>query len=122
MDSTVALGRIGLRIRLTNGSGVRIRQHVKEGPNMKLVVQVTPEAAKEIREQHYDNKATKELIGATQDMGVMLEPMHPDVNDELALYFSVSAEDAETAQRIAERLRNLKAVDAAYLKPPESLP
>lgn len=89
---------------------------------MKLVVQVTPEAAKEIREQHYDNKATKELIGAAQDMGVMLEPMHPDVNDELALYFSISAEDAETAQRIAERLRNLKAVDAAYLKPPETLP
>ena len=90
---------------------------------MKLVVQVTPEAAKEIREQHYDNKASNELIVAAQDMGVVLEPMHPDVDDEnLALYFSVSAEDAETAQRIAERLRNLEAVDAAYLKPPEILP
>ena len=90
---------------------------------MKLVVQVTPETAKEIREQHYDNNATKELIVAAQDLGVTLEPMHPDVEDEnLALYFSVSAENAEAAQLIAERLRKLKAVDAAYSKPHEELP
>jgi len=87
------------------------------------VVLVTPVVAKEIREQHYDNKATKELIVAAHDMGVTLEPMHPNVDDEnLALYFSVSAENGEAAQRIAERLRSLKAVEAAYLKPPETIP
>jgi hypothetical protein len=90
---------------------------------MKLVVQVTPETAKEIREQHYANKTTKELLEATQDLGVTLEPMHPDVEDEnLASYFSISTENAEAAQRIAERLRELKAVDAAYSKPHEELP
>jgi hypothetical protein len=37
-------------------------------------------------------------------------------------YFIVDVPDAETAQRVINRLQQSKAIEAAYLKPPDELP
>ena len=55
--------------------------------------------------------------------GLTLEPMHRDTDDPtLQSYFVVEVPDHATAQRVMARLRQLEAVEAAYVKPPDELP
>jgi hypothetical protein len=52
-----------------------------------------------------------------------LEPIHPGTEDpELTRYFTVEAPDQATAERVMARLRQSKAVEAAYVKPPDAMP
>jgi hypothetical protein len=74
-------------------------------------------------------RATERDVGAGQltaalaELGVQLEPLHPGSSEpELASHFYVSVADEEEGKRVAERLRNVEGVEAAYLKPPDAPP
>lgn len=55
--------------------------------------------------------------------GAPLEPLHGDVTDEeLQRYFVVRLVDAQEAEELAEELRALPQVEAAYVKPAGELP
>ena len=90
---------------------------------MKLTLQLKPEAALELHKNQHDTELTQALLKLATELGLQLEPMHPGVEDEeLASYFQVPVENADAAKRVADQLRDLEAVDAAYLKPFDALP
>ena len=67
--------------------------------------------------------ASEELSQAAEELGVVLEPMHPGAEDpHLAPYFTVEVPDYATAERVIAHLQGLEAVEAAYLKPPDEMP
>lgn len=64
-----------------------------------------------------------DLAAAAADLGLRILPMHPGVADgELSRYFHVDLEDLGRAEAVAEHLRQVPSVDAAYVKPPEGPP
>ena len=90
---------------------------------MRVTLQISPEAARKLHRGEHSTPATREIAEAASGMGVSLEPMHPGVEDaELAQYFTVQVPDTTTAEEVINRLRSCEAVEAAYLKPPETMP
>lgn len=70
-----------------------------------------------------DARRAAELLRVADELGITLEPMHEGAEEpELQTYFTVEVPDAQTAERIAERLRACAAIEAAYLKPTDELP
>ena len=64
-----------------------------------------------------------DLAAEAADLGVEIQPMHPDTPDgDLGRYFYADLDDAGRAEDIAARLGRLPSVDAAYVKPPEGPP
>lgn len=89
---------------------------------MQVTVHVRPDTALKLREQQTTPEAD-EVIQAAKDVGAVLKPMYPDVEDpRLANLFTVEVPDTSTAERVVNRLQNSRAVEAAYLKPPDALP
>ncbi len=69
------------------------------------------------------NTDAAELLRLTRELGITLEPMHPQAEEpELRTYFTPEVSDAQTAEHVVERLRDCAAIEAAYLKPPDELP
>jgi hypothetical protein len=62
-----------------------------------------------------------EVEAVLNRFGVQLKPQHPGISDpELASYFTISAVSSAQAEQIAAALRELDAVEAAYVQPPSS--
>lgn len=90
---------------------------------MYVTIQLQPEAALALQGRRRATTASRELLKTTRDLDVTLKPMHPDTDDpNLASYFMVELPDAATAERVIARLQNCKAIEAAYMKPPDELP
>lgn len=90
---------------------------------MQVTIKVAPDVAPEIHKRHPATAASEELVQAAEELGVVLEPMHPGAeNPHLAPYFTVEVRDPVTAARVIARLRQCRAIDAAYVKPPDELP
>jgi hypothetical protein len=67
--------------------------------------------------------ASEQLLQAAEELGVMLKPVHPSAEDPyLAPYFTVEVPDAATAEKVIEHFKHCKAVEAAYVKPPDEIP
>jgi hypothetical protein len=65
----------------------------------------------------------EELDRIAGQLGVVLQPIHPDTTDpDLRGYFTVEAPDRATADKVIAGLRQSKAVAAAYVKPPDAMP
>lgn len=95
----------------SSGDGVPITVHFK--PTL-------------IRDWIDTGKAPAELLNVGDlviSRNLPLSPVHPGTKDPtLAAVFTVRAPDEEVANRLLTDLRSNPAVDAAYVKPPESLP
>ena len=90
---------------------------------MQITVQLQADVARRLRERAPPTAESEELNRVTKQLGVVLEPMHPRTADpDLTRYFTVEAPDQATAERVVARLRQSKAVEAAYLKPPDAMP
>ena len=64
-----------------------------------------------------------ELLALLQRLGVTLEPLHPGVEDaQLARQFRVRVAGRAAAAEVAERLRAARAVEGAYVQPPQGPP
>lgn len=90
---------------------------------MRIIIYVKPDVAGLLHKRGRATKASHELKQTAQELGVELEPMHPDVDDpNLQAYFMVEVPSYEQAQEVISTLQNLSAVDGAYIKPAEEAP
>ena len=90
---------------------------------MQITVKVSADIGRSIHQRSPSTTESAELLRIVEAFGVTLEPMHPGTADpNLMSYFIVEVPDAETAQRVINRLQQSKAIEAAYLKPPDEVP
>lgn len=90
---------------------------------MYVTIQVSANVARVLRQRAPPTVESQELSETAEELGVVLEPLHPDVEDpRLALYFTVEVPDPATAQEVIARLQHCQAIEAAYVKPPDALP
>jgi hypothetical protein len=90
---------------------------------MQITVQLQADVARRLHQRGPPTAESQELNHITNQLGVALEPIHPGTEDpELTRYFTAEAPDQATAERVIARLQQSKAVEAAYLKPPDAMP
>jgi hypothetical protein len=95
----------------------------KEVAKIQITVRVTEDVARAIHQKGPSTTESEELFKVTNELGVLLNPMHPDVEDSiLASFFIVEVPDKTTADRVITHLQQSKAIEAAYVKPPDELP
>lgn len=88
-----------------------------------VIVQVHPEAARELGGRRFETPQAKEFAETLNALGASLEPMHPGVADAtLAQYFKVQVPEETEAKEAVDRLRSCDAVKAAYVKPSDEMP
>lgn len=89
---------------------------------MQITLQLRPETALPLH-RGQETAESADLIQTASDLGFTLEPMHPGVEDPvLATYFIVDVADDSRADQALERLRALRSVEAAYVKPRDEAP
>ena len=70
-----------------------------------------------------ENQGDEPLLSSLAQLGVDLQPTHPDIDEPLLLpYFQVEVPDEGTAQKVLEQLKKSVEVEAAYVKPADELP
>ena len=90
---------------------------------MQVAVQLRPDVAESFHDVAAPNAAAAALRAAVAARGLRLEPMHPQVDDpSLGRFFFITAPDPLAAHTIADVLRALDGVEAAYVKPPDEAP
>jgi len=90
---------------------------------MHVTIRVRKDAALTFHQRQPPTTASKELLQTAEELCVVLEPVHPGAEDpHLAPYFTVEVPDLATAERVIARLQRCKAIEAAYLKPPDEVP
>lgn len=90
---------------------------------MQVTVQVSADVARALHQRDPPTTQSQELSKLIETFGLTLEPMHRDRDDpNLQSYFTVEVLDHATAQRVINRLHQLEAVKAVYVKPPDELP
>ncbi len=96
---------------------------IAERGRMYVTIHLRPDVARNLQRARPPLPATAELRGVIRELGLELQPLHPDVEDSvLSSQFFVSAPTQEEGAEIAGRLEKLAAVEAAYVKPPDALP
>ena len=101
-----------------------INQIVREEViKIQIILVVSMDVARALHQRGPATAEAEELSRAVEALGATLKSMHPGVEDPgLMKYFIVEAPDPATTQHTIDRLRQLKVVEAAYLKPPDELP
>ena len=90
---------------------------------MQITVQLKTEVARRLHQRGPPTSELEELNRITEQLGVVLEPIHPEtVDPDLIRYFTLEAPNQATAQEVIARLQQCKAVEAAYLKPHDAMP
>lgn len=90
---------------------------------IQVVIIVSADVARPLQQRGSPTAGSQELLMIAEELGVLLEPMHPDSDDPLlAPYFMAEVPDSATAEWVITHLRKSKAIEAAYLKPPDELP
>lgn len=102
----------------TDGTGLR-----EEVITMQITVQVSADVARALYQRGPPTAESEELLRIMNTFGIKLEPLHRNTYDpSLQRYFIVEVPDRATAQQVMDRLQQLEAVEAAYVKPPDELP
>lgn len=90
---------------------------------MRITLVLRPDVAEDLRRPRPSLDAARELLETAGSVGVALRPTHPGATDALLVpFYHAEVPDPTAAGQVLERLRAARAVDAAYLKPPEALP
>ena len=99
------------------------RPNIVETTVARITVLLDPNVALALHNRQPAIPASKDLLKAIGDLGISLEPLHPDVDDSsLMRYFIVKLPDNLSADDIVKQLRRYKAIQAAYVKPADELP
>lgn len=89
---------------------------------MEIIAQLTSASAADLRQDTGD-AAVARVTQLVQEFGASLYQLHPgSVDPALRRYFVVDMPQPARAEELAERLRGLPGVDAAYVKPPSEAP
>ena len=90
---------------------------------MQITVLLQADVARRLHRRGQPTTESEELNHITKQLGVALKSIHPGTADpDLTRYFTVEAPDQATAERVIARLRQSKAVEAAYVKPLDAMP
>ncbi len=90
---------------------------------MNVIIKLQTDAALAIGKKLPPNDKVAEILATAKEAGVELKPLHPGVRDQsLMTYYYVDVPPYSNAEDIASRFRACKAVEAAYIKPPDELP
>lgn len=90
---------------------------------MQLMLHVQPDAARMLRHHRAESSACADLLRKARKLGVTLRPLRTGSEDSaLASGFTVEVPDMDTAERIAEELRDCDVVESAYFVPADELP
>jgi hypothetical protein len=87
---------------------------------LRVTVKMAPAVAEQWRRGELESAAAQELAGTVRDLGLVLEPMHPGVDHpDLASYFIADTSGPAEARAAVDRLLATRAIDGAYVKPPD---
>ena len=90
---------------------------------MQITLQLRSDIAQGLADRSPPAHDTSELLQTLSRFGVSLQPLHPNTNDpELLTQFWITVPDQATADEVLQQLHSLKAVQAAYRKPPDEMP
>ena len=90
---------------------------------MRVTARVKEDVASALRKGQTAAPGLEALVRATEELGVVLEPVHPDTEDaSLAPYFTLEVPDRTKAEQTISRLQDCEAVEAAYFKPSDESP
>jgi len=96
---------------------------------MRVEIQLDLDAARELhtaaeaRARGGASSGADAVQQVAQELGVTVAPVHPGQTHELlAPFFFVDVPDRATAERVAERLQQVKGVGAAWVRPSNELP
>jgi hypothetical protein len=85
---------------------------------VEVVVTLSPQAARSLRGQGDLTGQVDRILSTAVELGVRLEPMHPDVEDgPLAFAFRYEVADRASGERSARVFAACDGVEAAYWKP-----
>jgi hypothetical protein len=90
---------------------------------MNVIIKLQMDVALALTEKPSVNGKVSELLATAKEAGVELKPLHPNVKDQVLMtYYYVEVPIDSNAENVAGRFRACKAVEAAYIKPPDELP
>ena len=90
---------------------------------IQVTIQVSADVARILHQRGAPTTESKELLKKAEELGDLLEPVHPGAEDPLLTpYFTVEVPDSATAERVIAHLRRSAAVEGVYLKSPDELP
>jgi len=90
---------------------------------MRITAQVRRDVSLALQRRQAPTTASEELARVTEELEVVLEPIHPGAEDpSLASYYTLEVPDSVTAEQVISRLQNCEGVEAAYLKPLDEAP
>ena len=96
---------------------------------MRVELQLDPDAARELhgigdaRASGGASSHADAIREAARELGVTVAPMHPGQTHELLVpFFYVEADDRAAAERVASRLRHVRGVAAAWVRPSDQPP
>lgn len=85
------------------------------------VIIITLQVSVDTVEALHEGKSS--LLEVAQDLGVTLEPLHPNTQDpHLRRFFTVRVPNAADGKQLINILRRCQGIEAAYVKPPDELP
>lgn len=92
-----------------------------------LVVLVEPAVAQNLREGRADEGSAKAIAETVRAAGRTLTPLHPQtanavMPDDMLSSFVITAPASPELDKLAERLRSVPGVEAAYVKPRDEPP
>ena len=89
---------------------------------MLITLKLGRDAALALHDRGPHTELSRNLVTRTGDLGLSLNPVHPNTPDaDLQTYFFVNVDNPDWVSRVLTQLRSVNAVEAAYVKPPESL-
>jgi hypothetical protein len=88
-----------------------------------ITLKVRTDVARALQQRGRPSAESEELLQTAASLGVRLEPIHPGTEDPILIsYFTVAVSDPDSVELVLDRLRQCRAVEAAYVKPPDALP
>ncbi len=91
--------------------------------NVQVIIQVSADVAQTLQHQAPTTAESQELLKITEELGVLLEAMHPGASDPLLVgFFMIEVPDSTTAEWVISHLQQSKAIEAAYVKPLDEMP
>jgi hypothetical protein len=90
---------------------------------IRITIQVRPDVARALQGLLPSSPEAEEVARAAAELGTVLEPIHPGVDDpHLETYFTVEVADPAAADRLLEEFGANPAIEAAYIKPSDAAP
>ena len=91
--------------------------------DITIIILVSEDVARELHKDAPITAQTQKLIEIAEELGVVLEPLHPGTEDpSLIPFFATNVLDMQEAKRVIAQFQASDVVESAFIKPPEEAP